>query len=266
MKIGIYSNPHKDKSGKHAKELCDLLDKYQAEYFLCVSEKFSLDYAGFVPDAVIAFGGDGTMLRAVSECAEKDIPILGVNLGKVGFLTEIGCENMREAAEKLLAGEYFVEKRIMLEIESGGIKYYALNEAALTGSLCRVAEVTVEIDGTLADKVRADGMLVSTPTGSTAYSLACNGPVLSPEVEAFIINAICPHSLHSCPIVVDSGSVITLKSDSEGLNLVIDGTIVESGCGSINLQISKAKRNAEFIRFTKQNFYNRLLHKLSNWS
>ena len=102
MKIGIYSNPHKDKSGRHAKELCDLLDKYQAEYFLCVSEKFSLDCAGFVPDAVIAFGGDGTMLRAVSECAEKDIPILGVNLGKVGFLTEIGCENMREAAEKLL--------------------------------------------------------------------------------------------------------------------------------------------------------------------
>ena len=105
MKIGIYSNPHKDKSGRHAKELCDLLDKYQAEYFLCVSEKFSLDCAGFVPDAVIAFGGDGTMLRAVSECAEKDIPILGVNLGKVGFLTEIGCENMREAAEKLLAGD-----------------------------------------------------------------------------------------------------------------------------------------------------------------
>ncbi len=264
MKIGIYSNPFKDEAGRHAKVLCDLLDKYGAEYFLCNSEKFSLDCASFTPDVVVAFGGDGTMLRAVSECAQRSIPILGVNLGKVGFLTEIGCENLQQAAKQLLSGEYFVEKRIMLQIKCGDKKYYALNEAALTGSQCRVAEVTVEIDGTLADKVRADGMLVSTPTGSTAYSLACNGPVLSPDVEAFIINAICPHSLHSCPIVVGSGSLITLKSESEGLNLVIDGTVVESG--SMTLQISKAERNAEFIRFSKQNFYNRLLHKLSNWS
>ena len=159
-----------------------------------------------------------------------------------------------------------VEKRIMLQIVCGDKKYYALNEAALSGSLCRVAEVTVEIDGTLADKVRADGMLVSTPTGSTAYSLACNGPVLSPDVEAFIINAICPHSLHSCPIVVGSGSQITLKSESEGLNLVVDGTIVEKSGKNITLQIGKAPVSAEFIRFSKQNFYNRLLHKLSNWS
>ena len=168
MKIGIYSNPHKDEAGGHAKALCKLLDKYHAEYYLCANEKFSLDCAGAVPDVVVAFGGDGTMLRAVSECSQKSVPILGVNLGKVGFLTEIGCENLQEAAKKLLNGEYFVEKRIMLQIVSGDKKYYALNEAALSGSLCRVAEVTVEIDGTLADKVRADGMLVSTPTGSTA--------------------------------------------------------------------------------------------------
>ena len=235
-------------------------------FFSCANEKFSLDCAGAVPDVVVAFGGDGTMLRAVSECSQKSVPILGVNLGKVGFLTEIGCENLQEAAKKLLNGEYFVEKRIMLQIVSGDKKYYALNEAALSGSLCRVAEVTVEIDGTLADKVRADGMLVSTPTGSTAYSLACNGPVLSPDVEAFIINAICPHSLHSCPIVVGSGSQITLKSESEGLNLVVDGTIVEKSGKNITLQIGKAPVSAEFIRFSKQNFYNRLLHKLSNWS
>ena len=266
MKIGIYSNPHKDKAGGHAKALCKLLDKYHAEYYLCANEKFSLDCAGAVPDVVVAFGGDGTMLRAVSECSQKSVPILGVNLGKVGFLTEIGCENLQEAAKKLLNGEYFVEKRIMLQIVSGNKKYYALNEAALSGSLCRVAEVTMEIDGTLADKVRADGMLVSTPTGSTAYSLACNGPVLSPDVEAFIINAICPHSLHSCPIVVGSGSQITLKSESEGLNLVVDGTIVEKSGKNITLQIGKAPVSAEFIRFSKQNFYNRLLHKLSNWS
>ena len=266
MKIGIYSNPHKDEAGGNAKALCKLLDKYHAEYYLCANEKFSLDCAGAVPDVVVAFGGDGTMLRAVSECSQKSVPILGVNLGKVGFLTEIGCENLQEAAKKLLNGEYFVEKRIMLQIVSGDKKYYALNEAALSGSLCRVAEVTVEIDGTLADKVRADGMLVSTPTGSTAYSLACNGPVLSPDVEAFIINAICPHSLHSCPIVVGSGSQITLKSESEGLNLVVDGTIVEKSGKNITLQIGKAPVSAEFIRFSKQNFYNRLLHKLSNWS
>ena len=85
-------------------------------------------------------------------------------------------------------------------------------------------------------------------------------------MEAFIINAICPHSLHSCPIVVGSGSQITLKSESEGLNLVVDGTIVEKSGKNITLQIGKAPVSAEFIRFSKQNFYNRLLHKLSNWS
>ena len=136
----------------------------------------------------------------------------------------------------------------------------------MTGTLCRVAEITVERDKTLADNVRADGVLVSTPTGSTAYSLACNGPVLRPGIVAFIVNAICPHSLHSCPIVVGSGSAIALKSASEGLNLVVDGSIVKSGISGAELQISKAERYAEFIRFSKQNFYNRLLHKLSNWS
>ncbi len=266
MKIGIYSNPHKDKQGIHAKQLCELLTAENIEYFLCQNDKFTLDCASFVPDVVVAFGGDGTMLRAVSECAQKSIPILGVNLGKVGFLTEIGCENLTEAAKKLIEGDYFVEKRTMLKIDSEGKSYYALNEAALTGSLCRVAEITVNIDGTLADNVRADGVLVSTPTGSTAYSLACNGPVLSPDVEAFIINAICPHSLHSCPIVVGSGSEITLKSGSEGLNLVIDGNVTESGKKNTDIRICRAARNAEFIRFSKQNFYNRLLHKLSNWS
>ena len=266
MKLGIYSNPHKDVHGSFAIELCRVLKEAGTDYFLCDKEIFSLDSCPFVPDAVIAFGGDGTMLRAVGVCAEKGIPILGVNLGKVGFLTEVDCKDVAQAAKKLISGDYFTERRLMLEIKCGEECFFALNEAALTGTLCRVAEITVEIDKTLADNVRADGVLVSTPTGSTAYSLACNGPVLSPEIEAFIVNAICPHSLHSCPIVVGSGSAITLKSASEGLNLVVDGSIVKSGISGAELQISKAARYAEFIRFSKQNFYNRLLHKLSNWS
>lgn len=266
MNLGVYSNPFKDEHGVYAEKLCKQLQKAGAKYFLCAEESFSLQNAPFTPDAVVAFGGDGTMLRAVGECAAKNIPILGVNLGKVGFLTEVDCTDLEEAARKLLAGEYFTEKRLMLQAEFDGKTYYALNEAALTGSLCHVAEIDVRIDGTPADKVRADGVLVSTPTGSTAYSLACNGPVLSPEIEAFIVNAICPHSLHSCPIVVGSASEIVLKSVSEGLNLVIDGSIVRSGISGAELKISKAARYAEFIRFSKQNFYNRLLHKLNNWS
>ena len=154
----------------------------------------------------------------------------------------------------------------MLKARDISGEYYALNEVVIACNSCHVAEIKVEIDGTLSDNIRADGVLVCTPTGSTAYSLSCNGPVLSPDVNAFVVNSICPHSLHACPMVIGSDSVVKLSCNNRDIKLIVDGKNISYPETPYSVEISRAEFNAKFIRLDKQNFYNRLLQKLSYWS
>lgn len=273
MKIGVYTNFAKDPHGMLAKKFCGILAKRGIECAFFHGEGddpglSALDRSERIGDVLVAFGGDGTMLNVVGCCAERSVPILGVNLGRIGFLTEASRSDLEQVVDRLVAGDYSVEERTMLEAETSDQKsYVALNEIILgTDSNSRVCSIDVEVDGVKADSVRGDGVIVATATGSTAYSLSCNGPVVAPDVKAFVINAICPHSLHFCPLVVSDSSVITLTGDGSKMRVTVDGRVYPAGGGDSRVTVRKSGRSALFVRLGEQGFYEKLIKKLSYWS
>lgn len=275
MIVGIYTNLNKDIDGVAAKQLINILVKKNVDYYICSnsidlindSNNISFDKLVDLSDVIFAFGGDGTMLKVVSLSNENQKPIVGVNLGKIGFLTDVAVDQMEKAVDLLIKGNYKIEKRQLLKVKTNQSSYYSLNEAVLqTVSGEHISVVSINIDDSYATTVRSDGVMVSTPTGSTAYSLACNGPILSPNVKAFIVNSICPHSLHSVPMVISDESEVRLKSLSKNMKLVVDGKIKETYQNdNEEIIITKAKHQALFIRFGNENFYQKLLQKLSYW-
>ena len=275
MIVGIYTNLNKDIDGVAAKQLINILVKKNVDYYICSnsielikdSNNIAFDKLVDLSDVIFAFGGDGTMLKVVSLSNENQKPIVGVNLGKIGFLTDVAVDQMEKAVDLLIKGNYKIEKRQLLKVKTNQSSYYSLNEAVLqTVSGEHISVVSINIDDSYATTVRSDGVMVSTPTGSTAYSLACNGPILSPNVKAFIVNSICPHSLHSVPMVISDESEVRLKSLSKNMKLVVDGKIKEIYQNdNEEIIITKAKHQALFIRFGNENFYQKLLQKLSYW-
>ena len=272
MKFGIFTNVHKDKNLSATKALIEILNKKGISYCFSANdetkglEQISLTDLSKDADIVVAFGGDGTMLNVISYIDDKAIPILGVNCGKIGFLTEIGKQELESAVDAIIKGEYSIENRSLVRAQvPTGEKFYALNEAILTSSNSQVSSIKINIDDSYTATVRGDGVMVATPTGSTAYSLACNGPILAPFVKAFIVNTICPHSLHSVPIVVQDDSEIKLSSKSKNMKLVIDGRDRFDFEDEAEIKIRKASFSASFIRLNNQNFYQKLLQKLSFW-
>lgn len=275
MVIGIYTNLNKDIDGAAAKKLISILHNKNVKYFICsnassaIKDENNCSFEKLIElsDVIFAFGGDGTMLKVVSMSSENQKPIVGVNLGKIGFLTDVTVEQIENAVDMLIHEKYYIEKRQLLKIETKKANYFSLNEAVLqTVSGEHISIVSINIDDSYATTVRSDGVMVSTPTGSTAYSLACNGPILSPNVKAFIVNSICPHSLHSVPMVIADDSEVKLKSLSKNMKLVVDGKIKETYLNdNEEIRITKAKYQALFVRFGNENFYQKLLQKLSNW-
>ncbi len=276
MKLGIYSNLNRDRECKECLRFTQLLTERGGDFLVCdnAADYFQKRYIAEIDsvaawcDVFVAFGGDGTMLEVINACTLYDKPLLGVNMGKIGFLSAIGQSDISIAIDKLLRGDYSVESRMMLQVLADGNTYYALNEALFSSKdNCHVVTVDIAVDGNYTDKMRGDGVLVSTPTGSTAYSLACNGPILSPDVDAILINMVCPHTLHSCPLVVNGNSTITLtgRANNSAMRLLIDGRIVDEFDGSITITVKKSSRQAKFIRMNNVNFYQKLIKKLSYW-
>lgn len=271
MKIAVYTNYNKDPHGMIAKQFCGILARKGIDcgYFYGdggSSAASDLFKAGRIGDVLVAFGGDGTMLNVVEYCARTDIPILGVNLGRIGFLSEASKDELEKVVDLLASGKYEIERRAMLAAQIDGNVYHALNEIILgTDSNSRISTIDVCVDGHKADSVRGDGVIVATATGSTAYSLSCNGPVLAPDVNAFIINAICPHSLHFCPLVVNSDSVVTLCSNGSKMRITADGRVYPIETDECNVTITRSDKDALFVRFGSQSFFEKLIKKLSYW-
>jgi NAD+ kinase len=180
-------------------------------------------------DAVIVFGGDGTLLEAAGAVARAgaEVPLLGVNLGRLGFLTEVTRSDMTAALETLLAGETTTETRLMLlgEVDRGGAavaSHLALNDIVITrGALSRMIEVTVEVDGQRVNHVKADGLIVATATGSTAYNLSAGGPIVHPAVDALVLTPIAPHTLTNRPLVLPATASIALRPIIEPLSDIV---------------------------------------------
>src|SRR5690606_21269853 len=164
-------------------------------------------------DLVVAVGGDGTLLHAARHVASRNVPLLGVNRGRLGFLTDISPELMLDAIDAILAGDYLREQRLMLAatIDGGSAAdgLFALNDVVLQrGESGRLSDFTTVVDGVYVNTHRGDGLIVATPTGSTAYALSCGGPIIQPSVSALVMVPICPHTLSDRPLVLPATSTI----------------------------------------------------------
>ena len=184
-------------------------------------------------DLLLVMGGDGTLLAAARSAHERNVPILAVNLGGLGFLTAVTVGELYDSLAMILDGKHQVEYRKMLQIQmmrSGTLMatYQALNDAVLNkGAISRILDFETYVDGHLVTLLKADGVIVSTPTGSTAYSLAAGGPIVYPSVEAFLVTPICPHTLTNRPLVVPDRSRIevVVKTEAESVFLTVDGQV-----------------------------------------
>lgn len=182
-------------------------------------------------DVVIVFGGDGTMLSVARLVCSKEVPIIGVNVGGLGFITEVQKSEMYEVMEQIFAGKWEIENRLMLNAQvhrQGGkvAEYTLLNDVVINkGALARIIDLETSINGAYVTNFMADGLIVSTPTGSTAYCLSAGGPILYPSLESIVLIPICPHTLTNRPIVLPDNVLIeiTLKSHAEGVYLTLDG-------------------------------------------
>ena len=216
-------------------------------------------------DRVLAFGGDGTMLDAAVRCAKADVPLLGVNIGNLGFLTQFDAGvTADELADALKSTA--VKRRMLLECRTSGEVFFALNDIVAKSSSTRPVSVGLYVDGQFADAYRSDGIIVATPTGSTAYSLSAGGPVLAPDLKAFVINSVCPHTLHSRHMVVGADAVIELRIMGGGeAQLVVDGTAAADLGAETRITVGRADTEAPFVDIGKNNFYERLLDKMNRW-
>ena len=217
-------------------------------------------------DAIVVLGGDGTMLRVAAPAAKVGVPILGINLGRVGFLAEAPLEKMAEALERVLAGDYKIEERMLLAAHKNNeLLGYALNDFCIyRRDMQRLINVSISINGEGIDCYPCDGLIAASPTGSTAYSLSAGGPVISPNVESIVLTPICPHMINWRPIVLSSNEKITimLGDDEDKAAVVADGEQVTEMNYGDSITISRAPIMAKFIKLYTTNFYEILCDKL----
>lgn len=223
------------------------------------------------PEVVISLGGDGTLLSAARAFAQSDTPILGVNLGSLGFLTEVPLSELYMTLEAWMDGTAIVDKRSLMHAEllrdeRRFRQWDALNDVVLSkGAIARMGEFAVELDGQFVARFRADGVIVATPTGSTAYTLAANGPILMPSVDAMVLTAICPHLLTVRPIVFPGSSEICVVVDvvPHETFLTVDGQeAVELLLGD-RILCRKSERGVRLLRLRPNGLFNVLRSKLS---
>ena len=224
-------------------------------------------------DLVISIGGDGTLIHAAKYAVPFDKPVLGINTGRLGFLTRME-QNELDCLERLFSGNYNVENRMMLELcynKTNGetARYTALNDVVLSrGSLSRIIDLTIDCDGKPVSQYRADGLIFSTPTGSTAYSLSAGGPVVEPSVECIVMSPICPHSLFARTVVFAADRTVTVKTSFERSNkayVTIDGVEGFPIQPGDTVTIRKSGRYARLISFD-QSFFEILSKKFIDHS
>lgn len=277
-KVGLVWNPSKRPGFEVARELKDLLD----EYSVSITTGLALAHALGRPelakgsfndcDLLIVLGGDGTILSALDYALPNDIPMLGVNLGRMGFLTEVDPANLQQDMRSVLEGRYTIDSRMTMTLQGQDEKnIFALNEIVVTRSTpaVRVLSLEIEVNGILVDRISGDGLIVASDTGSTAYSLSAGGPIIRPGLDCFVITPICPHTMNARPVVVSSQDMITIRvlDDRGGAHAVLDGRkMVNVWQGEPGVTISRSGLKARFIRLHDRNYFSLLRDKLSEWT
>jgi len=217
-------------------------------------------------DMLLVFGGDGTLLEAVRGAALRGTPVLGVSLGRLGFLTEVNESGLMDVAKAIAAGDYRVEERMMLACTFADETFYAVNDVVISraGSLSLMS-CDVLVEGQLTDHFSGDGVILASPTGSTAYSLSAGGPVISPRLDCIVLSPICPHSLRSRPCVLSSAERVEIEicPPTKTARLDVDGQYAASLTPGQRVFVQKADITARFVRLKERSFYNLLYEKLS---
>ncbi len=275
----IYANPHKPEAVLAAKRLVSLLVAKGEKVYLD-DWLFSLLQMGVrcrLPDipqditAIISLGGDGTLLRVLPVAALLRAPVLGVNMGRVGFLLETDKDELDAAVERLINRDFVVEERMMLRCRAGSNpEMLVVNDVALTrGSHPGSIEVRVMAGDELVFDCHGDGVLISTPTGTTGYALSAGGPVVFPTLESMLVVPICSHVVSQRPIVLPAGFVIRLiASAPAGISyqVIMDGQVTLPLTGDFSIELKIAEEKARFIRYKEQGFFSRLRQKQALWS
>ena len=221
-------------------------------------------------DLILVLGGDGTMLNAARLVEERGIPILGVNMGGLGFLTEVSVDQLYPTLLKVFAGEYHLEERLMLRarIDRHGehvAQAAVLNDVVISkGTLARMIEIQISINGQFVTRLRGDGLIVASATGSTAYSLSAGGPIVTPSVEALILTPICPHTLTHRPLLIPSnvGLEVILTGKDEGAMTTFDGQVGVAMVQGDMVAINASDHRTRLIRFPDHTYYDVLRRKL----
>ncbi|NDV70321.1 NAD kinase [Dysgonomonas sp. 25] len=279
MKVAVFGS--RNRKIDQIKIVFDELKKHDVK--IAVQDKFyrhimslGLDYKvgeiimndDFAADMVISIGGDGTFLRTTAAIGKKDIPIFGINAGRLGFLADINENELAKAMEEVLTGKYTIEQRSLLQLSTSEKVFegynYALNEiAVLKQDTASMITVNAHIDDQFLNSYEADGLIIATPTGSTAYAMSVGGPIMTPTASNFILAAVAPHSLTARPLVVEDCSVVTLDIESRS------GSFLISVDGRSNvlpadtrLTIKKADFTLKVIKRQGQTFYSTLRDKL----
>ncbi|HXO60816.1 MAG TPA: NAD(+)/NADH kinase [Candidatus Acidoferrales bacterium] len=234
------------------------------------SEGRSREQVAAASDLLLVLGGDGTLLAAARVAAPRGIPILPINMGSLGFLTSFMLEELYPALEDILAGRLTISERVMLhaELQRGDKildKQTVLNEVVINkGALARMIELELSIDKDFVCRYRADGLIVASPTGSTAYSLSAGGPIVHPSVESFIITPICPHTLSDRPVVVGDTSIIEVKlsAGTESVFLTLDGQKGIPLQATDRVRISRGQQRLKLIQTPNKSYFEILRNKL----
>ncbi len=279
-RICLLHHPHKTEAARLADEIAQFLPQVGIGTIERCSEWEPTDT--LVPhlphvDAVIALGGDGTVLRAARSGAAYAVPVLGINMGKVGFLSEVKPGQWQAAVTAMLHGKCWIEKRLMLSVRiercaaNGGPRtcvrsYAALNDAVVSrGSLARVIEASVELNGIVLDQITCDGLIVATSTGSTGYALAAGGPILPPELRNFVIVPVAPHLSLNRALVLSEGTEVRVQANwKHEAMLTVDGHFHEDLHHGDEIVVVAHSQLARFVRTrSRHDYYQTLVDRLS---
>lgn len=230
-----------------------------------------LDELAGACDAIIVLGGDGTLLSAAGQAARCGVPLLGVNIGHMGFMTELTPDGLPCALKRLRDGDYEIEQRMMICARAEGIEpQVALNDIVLyrPSNELHIVDLHVSVGGASMGRIMSDGLIAATPTGSTAYSLSAGGPVVDPLLDCIVMTPICPHSPLSRPAVLPGWERVTVETpiDGRGLLLCADGREPIKVAAGVPIVIEKSELRTGLIRLCKRSFYDAFRLKISEWS
>jgi len=268
-KVAVIPNLLRDTDGMGTKTIIEYLNSKGIKVYVDKSLEeygFNAEYTDIDRfrniDMAIIIGGDGTMLSASKNYINRDIPILGINHGNVGFLTELEKDDM-QGLDDIINGNYTLEKRPIIKVEHLGNTYYSVNEASIhRGSSPKMLDIDIIIEDVPMNQFRADGLIVATSSGSTAYSLSAGGPVIDPLVNAFVVTPVCPHNVYIRSVVVSAETEIKIKlNNSDQCTFSIDGNLIGEIKGNHEIVIKKGGY-INTVKRHKNSFYKKLKKKI----